>query len=716
MMEMPTPLVKEVVLVGGGHTHALLLRHWGMHPVPGARLTVINPAPTAPYTGMLPGFVAGYYRREELEIDLVKLARFAGARLILGWVEAMNPEARLVTVAGRPPVPFDLASIDIGITTDMPEIPGFAEHAVAAKPLGPFATRWRAFLDGGAGDIAVIGGGVAGVELALTAAFALEGRGKVTVIETATALAGLADSTTRTVRGRMRDAGVTLMEGATARKISEAGVTLDNGRTVSARLTVGAAGARPFGWLSETGLDLTDGFITVDEHLRSVSHPNVYATGDCAHYAHAPRPKAGVFAVRAAPVLRQNLAADLTGGRPSRFKPQRHYLKLITLGNRSALADKWGRSASGGWAWRWKDRIDRAFMDRLNNPPTMARAAPPANAALGTAEALGPKPLCGGCGSKVGPDVLTGALSRLPAPRRDDIETRPGGDAAVLLMGGMRQAISTDHLRPFWNDPWLMARIAAIHALNDVLASGAEPQAALAQITLPQMSPAMQETWLAEILDAASGVFQAEGAGLVGGHTSIGPELSLGFTVTGLAGPKLPTACGGDALILTGALGSGTVLAAEMEGKARGDDVAALLTAMAQLRGDAARALWPYSRAMTDVTGFGLAGHLARMAGEAGLSAEVDLAALPVHAGAETLAAGGIRSSIWEANRAAVRVDSPDTPRAILLFDPQTAGGFLAAVSPDSVDEILSKLQTTGTQAACIGRLTASEVVAIKAR
>ncbi len=158
-MEMTVPIVKDVVLVGGGHTHALLLRKWGMAPVPGARLTVINPAPTAPYTGMLPGFVAGHYGRDELEIDLVRLARFAGARILLGMVTAIDRDAKTLTVNDRPPIPYDIASIDIGITSAMPEIPGFTEHGIAAKPLGPFAARWAAFREVG-GPVAVIGAGI----------------------------------------------------------------------------------------------------------------------------------------------------------------------------------------------------------------------------------------------------------------------------------------------------------------------------------------------------------------------------------------------------------------------------------------------------------------------------------------------------------------------------------------------------------------------------
>ena len=142
MISSRLPLTRDLVLVGGGHTHALVLRMWGMAPLPGVRLTLINPGPTAPYSGMLPGFVAGHYPREALDIDLVQLARFAGARLVLGAAEAIDPINKRITVPGRPEIAYDVASIDIGITSAMPALNGFADHAVPAKPLGSFAAAW----------------------------------------------------------------------------------------------------------------------------------------------------------------------------------------------------------------------------------------------------------------------------------------------------------------------------------------------------------------------------------------------------------------------------------------------------------------------------------------------------------------------------------------------------------------------------------------------
>ncbi|MEL6644218.1 MAG: selenide, water dikinase SelD [Pseudomonadota bacterium] len=693
----PIPLTRDLVLIGGGHAHALVLRRWGMKPLPGARLTVINPGPTAPYTGMLPGYVAGHYRRDDLEIDLVRLARFADARLILGEAEGIDRMNQRIQVAGRSDVAYDVASIDIGITSDLPDLPGFLDHGIPAKPLGILARRWATYRDStGAAEIVVIGGGVAGVELALAMHFAMADRDRpvqVTVINRGTALPGLGSRARKALLFQLEFKGITLMEHTDVRSVEADGVTLATGQRLPSQFTVGAAGARPYRWLAATGLDLTDGYLDTDAQLRT-SDPAIYAAGDCAHLTHAPRPKAGVFAVRAAPVLAHNLRADLAGGARRRFEPQGDYLKLISLGHKAALGEKWGMIALSQSVWALKDRIDRRFMERLSDLPAMAAPAPLPEAAHGVRGAMAAAPLCGGCGAKVGSAALTRAVRALPGTDRADVTVAAGDDAAVLRVGGAQQVITTDHLRAFTGDPHLMARIAAVHAMGDVWAMGARPQAALATVILPAMVPQMQERWLAEIMAGAAQAFDAAGAAIVGGHTTLGAELTVGFTVTGLLdGPAITLAGArpGDRLLLTRPLGSGTLLAADMAGSARGADVAAALGEMAQGQGGVAEAL-AAAHAMTDVTGFGMAGHLMEMCRASRVAARVWLEDLPFYAGAEDLAARGVRSSLYPENRVvAAEMEVPEGARAALLFDPQTSGGLLAAMAPEDAEAVLAR-------------------------
>jgi selenide,water dikinase len=711
-MDTPVPITTDLLLIGGGHAHALVLRMWGMRPVPGVRVTLIDPRAVTTYTGMLPGHVAGHYSADEIGIDLVRLARFAGARLILAPVNDIDPQAKTVTAGGRV-IDYDVASVDIGITAHLSEVEGFGEHGVPVKPFGAFSTAWDDYLSGQRGPVTVIGAGLGGVELALAIKHRV-GAGVPVYVVGRSGISGAGAALGARLQRAVQETGVTLIEG-TATGVGPDFVRLADGQRLASSLTLGAGGATPQPWLEGTGLPLFDGFIEVGPSLQVIGRKDLFAAGDCAHLSFDPRPKAGVYAVRAAKVLNQNLRARVTGGALVEFKPQRNFLRLVSLGGRAAVAEKWPRlpiAPSGGVVWRWKDRIDRAFMRKLQNLPAMARPAVPEGAAQGVAEIMGQAPLCAGCGAKVGAGVLGDVLAGLPQVARDDVEAGPGDDAGILRMGSVRQVLTTDHLRAFVDDPGLMARIAAQHALGDVRAMGARAQSALVQIILPRGTDNIQRRMMREIMEAAGEVFAGEGAVILGGHSTMGAELTIGFSVTGLCDRDPITVAGaraGDALILTGRIGSGVLLAAEMQGKARGSDIAALWTAMAAGPGPVADVLGR-AHAMTDVTGFGLAGHLMAICRASHLGAEVDMGQVAVYDGALEASQSGVKSTLYEANVANAPVFGAEGPLTALLHDPQTAGGFLAAVAEDEAADVLAALAARGVQAARIGRMTEGPV------
>ena len=725
-MRASAPITRDLLLIGGGHAHALLLKMWGMTPLPGVRLTLVNPDPTAPYTGMLPGFVAGHYEQDEVEIDLVKLARFAGARLILGHVEGLDLKAGRARIAGRPDIAFDIASLDIGIASGQPRTVEGETALWPAKPMSRFAQAWGAHIEAvkaGAhpATAAVIGGGVGGVELAMAMHHRLRRlspSAQVTVIEAADQILPLApQSLRRTLARKLKALNIDLCTGAKVDRVEGHCAHLANGQTVEASFFASVAGALPAPWLEQTGLSLKDGFVRVDQTLRSISHDTLFAVGDCAHMDFSPRPKAGVFAVRQAPILFANLQAALSGGRLRTFHPQGDYLKLVSLGAKAAVAEKWGVSLSLPGLWAWKDQIDQRFLDRLSSASIpMERPTSSGPVALGVMALEQAQPLCGGCGSKVGPDVLNAALCDLEAPRRADIVRGRGDDAAVLSVGTQQQVISCDHFRAFTLDPYVLAQITANHAMGDIWAMGAEPQAALASLILPAMSEAKQTETVREIMAGLQSALSAAGADMVGGHTSLGAELTVGLTLTGLMNGRTAIGLGGakvgDRLILTKPIGVGTIMAAEMRGLAKGDWVAAALRQMIQSSGPASQILRTQAHAMTDITGFGLAGHLHAMLEQSDLFGQISLEAVPWCEGAIPLAKDGVHSSIYPQTSAlagrmsidqALRLD----PRFALLFDPQTAGGMLAAVPADQVDGLVSQMAALGQSTWIIGRLSA---------
>jgi selenide,water dikinase len=359
----------DIVLIGGGHAHALALRDLARSPIAGMRLTLVSPAPHAAYSGMLPGHIAGHYPLAALRIDLAALAARAGAQLVLARACGIDRAARRVLLHDGRALPYDLAALDIGITSEMPQIPGFADAVVPAKPLDDFAEAWARFAASAApgARIAVIGGGVAGVELALACRHRLP-QAEVTVYEAAPqALRALGRGARARLLRHCARRGVALRCDARLVAAAPGQLRFADGHSAPAEFILGTGAPKPADWLAGTGLALHQGFVTVGPSLQS-SDPAIFASGDIAHLAHAPRPKAGVFAVRAAPVLAANLRAAATGGALRTYHPQRDYLKLISMGERRAVADKWGLPLEGAWLWRLKDRIDRRFMAEINAP------------------------------------------------------------------------------------------------------------------------------------------------------------------------------------------------------------------------------------------------------------------------------------------------------------------------------------------------------------
>jgi selenide,water dikinase len=478
-------------------------------------------------------------------------------------------------------------------------------------------------------------------------------------------------------------------------------------------------------WPANAGL-ATDagGFIRVHPTLQSVSHPSVFAAGDIAAVDAYPRPKSGVFAVRQGPPLADNLRRALREERLKPFKPQTDFLSLISTGGQHAIGSRGQFALAGRWVWHWKDHIDRRFMRKYADLPEMSSPPPaPLHGALATLhDALQADPMrCGGCGSKVGADILREALASLEQFPHDDVLVGLGApdDAAVVRpQPGTVLVQTVDSFRAFIDDPYVFGQIAANHCLSDIFAMGATPQTALAIVTLPLAGAASMRDDLRQLMAGAATVFAAEHTAIVGGHTNEGAELSLGFAVNGYIDPgrlqRKGDALPGDVLITTKALGTGILFAGDMRGKAKRRWVEAALARMLQSNARAARVLRDHgARALTDVTGFGLFGHLAEMLRAARCDARVELEALRLLDGVADLANAGIRSSLDTANRGIeTRIDgvpSSDDPRYIAGFDPQTAGGLLASVPAAHARACIEALHGAGYPASCvIGTLDAT--------
>ena len=364
--------MKELVLAGGGHSHVEVLRRFALDPPAGVRVVLVSPARYTPYSGMLPGLVAGHYAFRDAHIDLESLARSAKAAFLRDAVVALDPDAKTLRLESGREIGYDVASIDIGSTSARAGITG-VERAIPVKPVDAFLAhldRLEALaLAKRLGSIAVIGAGAAGIEILLAMQYRLSRNGHRiafgVVADTPTILPGHRPRVRRIFERLLAERGVTVFAGAPATRIDAAGVEIGDGTRVAADAVVLATGAAPARWPRESGLAVdARGFIRVDQSLQSVSHAGVFAAGDIASIDDHPRPKSGVYAVRQGPPLAENLRAALAGRPLSRIVPQKEALALISAGDRYAVASRGLLVLEGAWVWKWKDRVDRGFMAR----------------------------------------------------------------------------------------------------------------------------------------------------------------------------------------------------------------------------------------------------------------------------------------------------------------------------------------------------------------
>lgn len=378
--------LKRLVLAGAGHAHAQVLLDWARAPVVGVELVVVSPEPLAPYSGMVPGWLSGAYRHDEIGIDFPGLCAAAGARWIESELDALDASRRVLRLSNGDALDYDLLSLNVGSTLNPPASSG--TEFLSMRPLSRLRPAYDAVLQRWTSDraarpfnVTAVGGGAAGFESLLAVLARLR-----------------ALRPDRTVQGSLVTRGATLLPGvsgavrrAAVQALRRAGATLQPATAWSSAvardsdLVLWATGAEAHRWQLDPArrgaLAVSErGFVRVDDQLRSVSHPEVFAVGDCAEWA-SPLPKAGVYAVRMGPVLVHNLRAalgdgpNLGHGDARRYRPQHQFLVLLATGDGRAIASRGRLGAQGRWVWRWKDRIDRRFVGQFAVPVGACGAA-----------------------------------------------------------------------------------------------------------------------------------------------------------------------------------------------------------------------------------------------------------------------------------------------------------------------------------------------------
>ena len=675
----------DLLLIGAGHAQLSVIRRLAMKPVQGLRAILVSDERRTPYSGMLPGVIAGAYEPDALYIDLDQLCGAAGVEFIQGRVVGLDPSRKVVTLNTGVKLHADSISINPGGAPQAPLICNQPDWLLTAKPIGSFWAQWQSWLERWVGQVAeaaqrapnilVVGGGAAGVEIA----FAVQNKltlqagtpGCVTIASTSRLpLPSLGAGAGRRVLKELVRQDI-IYRGETRVEITEQRKVLLGGSVCNVDLVIWAAGVDAPGWLAESGLACNQhGFASIDANLQSKSHPGVFLAGDAVDFVPKPLPKAGVYSVRMGPVLAKNLVANAVGGALTAYRPQARTLFLLGNGQGKALAWYGGLSVWGRWLWRWKDRIDRQFMARFGAEMTLRKS----KMLAAEEKRLGYSMRCEGCAAKVEGDSLNQALT--------DISARPLGDAALL--GDSQWVQSVDAISSPVGDPYLHGFIAVIHALSDLYVSGSlmgdcRPQLAV-QVTVARGRPANEAARLSVIMQGVMAAALQEGADVITGHSATGQADQVSVTVSGQLKPPVPVAVDQSqpvGVFLSKPLGVGMMLVARMRGEANSQAMSACLDRMTSSNRVAADVLRAAGAlCMTDVTGFGLANHLQSILPDKA-TALLDAKQLPRVKGLPP----DRRSSIFLSNalHAGFRGEQLSFDEA-LAFDPQTSGGVVALV------------------------------------
>ena len=715
---------KRVVLLGIGHTNAHILRRWTMAPPADTELVCITDHAMATYSGMLPAVLAGLSPESDMQIDLVRLSAAASAMLITETVSDINPETRRIKFASRPDLSYDLLSIGIGSvpTFDSKKFDG--DQVIPTKPmqslLERISTRVRAIHQEQPSQpyqVVIVGGGVATIELSLCLPAYLRSLSdlefEVTIVTSGDQVASeLNRRASVKILAALNRANIKVRYHSRAVRVEGQHLHLLDGRTVRGDLIVVATHAAPGPLLKQIHLDKDDrGFLLTDTYLRSTSSQQIFAVGDSGSIHGHQLPKAGVYAVRQGPILWKNINRSLMGLSPIAYRPQSNFLKLINVGDSSAVGQYRQLSFSGKWVMGWKKRIDDRFLS-MYSPKTsqqMASTGDPHDDPL--------IDQCRGCGCKLDSESL-----RLALTNNSDSGSMQYRDAVPIAEFQEHSLLaSTDFFTAPFADPFVSGQVAANHSLSDLIAGGAKPLNALSNIVIPDGPKHLQQEQLTQLTAGANRELSAFDVKIDGGHTIVGPRLELGFTVIGkrvtdtqIGKDQLDV---GDQLYLTKPIGSGILMAAHMR--------AALPAAAYQSMLDSMLSPLPpwlqvikslHLKAVTDITGFGLCGHLLEMLFASQCTATIDLERIPLMPGVIDQLKAGFQSTLAPDNQKNLQHlttvgQVEHNPAFPAIFDPQTCGGLLLSVPPKEIENLTKLIdQYSLPIPAWIGQVDSDEI------
>jgi selenide,water dikinase len=750
-----TPIVSDLVLLGGGHANIQVLKMLAMNPIGGLRITLISDQTHSPYSGMIPGYLAGYYSYEECHFDLRRICEELGQRFIKAKIIGIDPQRKKIQMENRAEVSYDYASINVGIAPKSIESSSdeAALRLIPLKPISRFIAHWdrlmadlTAYKGSDPLQLAVVGAGASGVEISIILKMLIDKNhwnAEVHLIHQHEFLVSEKDLVAqRELLKTLKQLDVKVLQNTQALKEQENGLMLKDEQglvqTKDFHRVLTATQASAPQWFKNSGLPVDpDGFVKVAGNLLVENEHDLFAAGDCIHFSPSPLKKAGVYAVRQGMVLEHNIRAYFTGKSALKtFHPKKNVLSLITIGDYKALVHQDSPSILR-WMWPsllWmvKDGIDRRFMKQFQartfgvKPRHFDKAMPIPKTTLVPED--WESNTCGGCGSKLAASTLTLSLNKLDIPKDDAVllGVKDGEDCALTRFSEHTLCLqSIDQFRSFISDPYLLGQIATQHALSDIYAMGGVARTAQVGLTLGAANRKIHQEDIFQLMSGVLDILTQSAASLVGGHTGEGVELAISLAVQGEVAPeqvlRKQLTKPGNRLILTKPIGTGVVFAANMLAQANGKLVDQALSSMLESNKTAMETIKSFDvSGCTDITGFGLLGHAFEMLGKNngnGLGIKIDYQAIPVFDGVGELFAKGYYASIAEENYQSLSavlgadVSNQEFPA---LFDPQTSGGLLFSVPSGQTEACLKALYQNGVnKASVIGEVIAEQKIII---
>lgn len=681
-----------IILAGAGHANIQCLKMFAMKPIPGAHVLLVSEQDSAPYSGMLPGFMYGKYSEEEIHFNLWNLCSRAGVTFIRDKITAIDANKRQLSFSsGRASLEYDILSLNLGIKPRQLEGHANEERVLMLKPISRLIEGWKKFLNllnelpkQEKWKVAVVCGGPAGVETAVAINETALKCGKMVSIHLLQASDRLMESlpheASHQALKKMQAAGFKIHLATRVVEIFGQEIKCSDGTLFDFDFIFVATEATPPCALSNSGLSLSEkGFLQVNQKLQSISHPEVFAAGDCTHFVSSPLPKAGVFAVRQGRILEKNIRAyahSVDQTKLSSYRPQKNFLKLIQLPMGEVMATRGIFSITSKYFSAWKEHIDRKFMQRFG---TIERSQ---EMMTSTAPAQEFNNMCLGCGAKVSQNILQAVISQL---KKDFQTVMPESveDCYPLSLQSQKNYLSIDGLRSFLPDPSLVGKVSMLHALSDLWVSGVKPHSLAVSLGVAARSELSQRNYLLQIMSGILSVCLEHGIHLINAHTFENSDDHLSLTVIGEKQESLLRKSGakvGDLIVMNKPLGTGILLQALQHGDVTLKSMEELLRVFNRPN------ILPnpaYFSTATDVTGFGLVGHLLEVLEASKLSAKLNVSTIPILSGTESYLAKGYRSYLIDSNRrCSIGKVSDNLPD--YLFDPQTNGAVLAFISKNN--------------------------------